>query len=177
MKLDSLKPLLDHDGPLTTVCMDVTRAEEAGDRELRSRWNGLRRRLEAAGTPRATIEAIAEVVLRPTHVPGLAGRFVVAAGDEIVYDRVLAAPPAHEEAFHDGAPALMPAVQAEEEAARYLLVEVDRSGADLTWSGTDTPAPEPAGDHIEGGHDVLHKVRSSGGWSSRRLRSRVEDSW
>lgn len=177
MKLDSLKPLLDHDGPLTTVCMDVTRAEEAGDRELRSRWNGLRRRLEAAGTPHPTIEAIAEVVLRPTHVPGPHGRFVVASGDEILYDRVLVSPPGHEEAFHDGVPALMPAVQAEEEAARYLLVEVDRSGADLTWSGTDTPVAEPAGDHIEGGHDVLHKVRSSGGWSHRRLRSRVEDSW
>jgi hypothetical protein len=177
MKLDSLKPLLDHDGPLTTVCMDVTRAEEAGDRELRSRWSGLRRRLEAAGTPHPTIEAIAEVILRPTHVPGPHGRFIVAAGDEILYDRVLAAPPVHEEAFHDGVPALMPAVQAEEEGARYLLVEVDRSGADLTWSGTDTPAAEPAGDHIEGGHDVLHKVRSSGGWSHRRLRSRVEDSW
>lgn len=177
MKLDSLKPLLDYDGPLTTVCLDVTRAEEAGDRELRSRWNGVRRRLEAAGTPPRTIEAIAEVVLRPTYVPGPHGRFVVASGARILYDRVLAGPPAREEALHDAVPALMPAVQAEEEAVRYLLVEVDRSGADLTWSGTDAFAHEPEGEHIEGGHDVLRKVRASGGWSHRRMRSRVEDSW
>src|SRR5665647_3043140 len=85
-------------------------------------------------------------------------------------------PPAREEAFHDGVPALMPAAQAEEDAVRYLLVEVDRSGADLTWSGTDTPAPEPDADHVEGGHDVLHKVRA-GGWSHRRMQSRAEDSW
>src|SRR5665648_829263 len=176
MKLDSLKPLLDHHGPLTTVCLDVTRAEEAGDRELRSRWNGLRKRLEAAGAPSETIDALADVVLRPTHVPGPHGRFVVASGARILYDRVLSGPPAREEAFHDGVPALMPAAQAEEDAVRYLLVEVDRSGADLTWSGTDTPAPEPDADHVEGGHDVLHKVRA-GGWSHRRTQSRAEDSW
>jgi len=176
MKLDSLKPLLDHVGPLTTVCLDVTRAEEAGDRELRGRWNGLRRALEHAGAPAATIEAIADVVLRPTHVPGPHGRFVVAEAGRVVYDRVLAGPPTREEAFHDGAPALMPAVQAEEEAVRYLLVEVDRAGADLSWSGIDAPEPE-VGERVEGGHDVLHKNRGTGGWSHRRMQSRVEDSW
>lgn len=176
MKLDSLKPLIDHTGPLTTVCLDVTRAEEAGDRELRSRWNALRRHLEQAGAPARTVEAIADVVLRPTHVPGPHGRFVVARGDEVIYDRVLAGPPVREEAFHDGVPALMPAVQAEEEAVRYLLVEVDRSGADLTWSGIAVPEPDGE-EHVEGGHDVLHKARATGGWSHRRLRSRVEDSW
>jgi hypothetical protein len=177
MKLDSLKPLLDHGGPLATVCLDATRAEEAGDRELRGRWSGLRRRLESAGAPQETIEAIAEVVLRPTHVPGPHGRFVVAAGAKVVYDRVLVAPPVREEAFYEGVPALMPAARAEEEAVRYLLVEVDRSGADLTWSGTDTPEPAAETDHVEGGHDVLHKARATGGWSHRRMRSRVEDSW
>lgn len=177
MKLDSLKPLLDHDGPLTTVALDVTRADEAGDRELRSRWNGLKRTLLAAGAPEDTLAALTDVVLRPTHVPGPHGRFVVASGDRILYDRVLAGPPVREEAFHDGVPALMPAAQAEDERVRYLLVEVDRSGADLTWSGTDVP--ETGGDadtHVEGGHDVLHKVRA-GGWSHRRMQSRVEDSW
>lgn len=177
MKLDSLKPLLDHDGPLTTVALDVTRADEAGDRELRSRWNGLKRTLLASGAPEETLAALTDVVLRPTHVPGPHGRFVVASGDRILYDRVLAGPPVREEAFHDGVPALMPAAQAEDERVRYLLVEVDRSGADLTWSGTDVP--ETGGDadqHVEGGHDVLHKVRA-GGWSHRRMQSRVEDSW
>ncbi|HMO10180.1 MAG TPA: hypothetical protein PKB06_01435, partial [Actinotalea sp.] len=30
MKLENLRPLLDHDGALTTVCLDVTKADEAG---------------------------------------------------------------------------------------------------------------------------------------------------
>src|SRR5690606_38915346 len=92
MKLDSLKPLLDHDGPLTTVSLDVTRPAEAGDRDIRSRWNGLRRTLEQQGTPGRTIDALADAVLRPTHVPGPHGRFVVASGEGILFDRVLASP-------------------------------------------------------------------------------------
>ncbi|MDO8107278.1 Vms1/Ankzf1 family peptidyl-tRNA hydrolase [Isoptericola sp. b441] len=171
MKLDSLRPLLDHDGPLTTVCMDVTRADEAGDREIRNRWSALKRALDHQKAPAETVDTIADVLLRPTHVPGPHGRFVVASGTEILFDRVLADAPVHEEAFHDGVPSLMPAAQAIDEAVRYLLVEIDRTGADLTWSGVDLPDEE-----VVGGHDVLHKARA-GGWSHRRIQTRAEDSW
>ncbi|GGB98235.1 baeRF2 domain-containing protein [Cellulomonas carbonis] len=176
MKLDSLKPLLHHGGPLTTVCLDVTRADEAGDREIRSRWNGLRRELEHRGAPGETLDAIQEVVLRPTHVPGPHGRYVVASRDEILFDHVLADPPVRDEAFHDGTPSLMPAVRAADEAVRYLLVEVDRAGADLSWSGVDSHDADTDLGHVEGGHDVLHKF-GGGGWSHRRFQERVEDSW
>ncbi len=177
MKLDSLKPLLHTDGPLTTVCLDVTRGDESsGDREVRSRWNGMRRTLEEAGAPAEALEAIEEVVLRPTHVPGPHGRYVVAQGGQVIFDRVLAAPPLHDEAFHDGAPSLSPAVMATDEAVRYLLVEVDRQGADLTWSGLQSTDPRGPTDHVEGGHDVLHKFQG-GGWAHRRFQMRVQDSW
>ncbi len=171
MKLDSLKPLLDHEGPLTTVCLDTTKADEVGDRELKSRWGGLRRTLEHQGAPVRTVTLLEDVALRPTHVPGPHGRFLVAAGEHILFERVLADAPAHQEARHDQVPALMPAAQAAEESVRYLLVEVDRHGADLTSSGIDMPD-----EHVEGGHDVMHKVRA-GGWSHRRMQARVEDSW
>ncbi|KGM13298.1 baeRF2 domain-containing protein [Cellulomonas bogoriensis] len=176
MKLDSLKPLLDRSGSLTTVSLDVTRAEDAGDRDIRSRWNGLRRQLESQGAPEGDLQALAEVVLRPTHVPGPHGRFVVAGEGEVLFDRVLADAPPRDEAYHDGIPALMPAAQAADEAVRYLLVEVDRSGADLSWSGSQSHAADQPMEAVEGGHDVLHKVRA-GGWSHRRMQSRVEDSW
>ncbi|MCV2396030.1 Vms1/Ankzf1 family peptidyl-tRNA hydrolase [Actinotalea sp. M2MS4P-6] len=171
MKLDSLKPLLDHEGALTTVCIDVTKPDEVGDREIRNRWGALKRSLEHQQAPPESVAAIAEVVLRPTHVPGPHGRFVVASGTEILFDRVLADAPAREEAFHAGVPSLMPAAQAIDEAVRYLLVETDRNGADLTWSGIDIPDEQ-----VVGGHDVMHKVHA-GGWSHRRMQTRVEDSW
>lgn len=182
MKLDSLKPLLHHDGPLTTVCLDVTRGDESsGDREVRSRWNGMRRSLEQAGAPDDTLAAIEEVVLRPTHVAGAHGRYVVAAQGRVLWDQVLPEPPSRDEAFHDGSPSLVPAVAALDEAVRYLLVEVDRSGADLRWSGVgqrdaDGRDERREVEHVEGGHDVLHKF-GGGGWSHQRFQARVQDSW
>jgi hypothetical protein len=176
MKLDSLKPLLHHDGPLTTVCLDVTRSEEAGGRDIRSRWNGLRRELEQHGAPGRTLEVMQELVLRPTHAPGRHGRYVVVSGEEVLFDHVLADPPVRDEAFHDGAPSLLPAVRAADEAVRYLLVEIDRAGADLTWSGTESHRPETDLGQVDGGHDVLHKFQG-GGWSHRRFQARVQDSW
>lgn len=177
MKLDSLKPLIHHDGPLTTVCLDVTRGDESGgDREVRSRWNGMRRALERDGAPAETLQAIEEVVLRPTHVPGPHGRYIVASGSRILMDRVLAEPPVRDEAFHDGAPSLSPAVMAADEAVKYLLVEIDRLGADLIWSDPDSHEPGDVVDHVEGGHDELHKF-GGGGWAHRRFQMRVQDSW
>ncbi len=177
MKLDSLKPLIHHDGPLTTVCLDVTRGDESsGDREVRSRWNGMRRELEHQGASAEALQAIEDLVLRPTHVPGPHGRYVVASGSRILMDRVLAAPPVRDEAFHDGAPSLSPAVMAADEAVRYLLVEIDRQGADLIWSDPDAREPGDVVDHVEGGHDELHKV-GGGGWAHRRFQMRVQDSW
>lgn len=176
MKLDSLKPLLHHDGPLTTVCLDVSRSEDVGDKEIRSRWNGLRRGLEQHGAPSRTLDLMQELVLRPTHVPGPHGRYLVVSGEQVLFDQVLADPPVRDEAFHDGSPSLLPAVRAADEAVRYLLVEIDRSGADLSWSGTDSHRPDTELGEVEGGHDVLHKYQG-GGWSHRRFQARVQDSW
>lgn len=180
MKLDALKALLDHDGPLTTVSMDVTRGDEVGDRDLRSRWQILRRALEVQGAPASTLDDLADLMLRQTHVPGPHGRLLVVgttpAGTDVILDRVLAAAPNRDEAVHDAVPPLLPAAQAIDEAVRYLLVEVDRSGADLTWSGVDLPVEE-MNDHVEGGHDLVHKVRTGDWWHSRRTAARIEDSW
>lgn len=177
MKLDSLKPLIHHDGLLTTVCLDATRGDESGgDREVRSRWNAMRRALEHDGAPAKTLDALEESVLRPTHIPGPHGRYLVASGTEILADWVLAEPPVRDEAFHDGAPSLSPAVMAIDEAVTYLLVEIDRIGADLLWSGPESHDAETPLDHVEGGHDVLHKF-GGGGWAHRRFQMRVQDSW
>ena len=177
MKLDSLKPLIHHDGPLTTVCLDATRGDEAGgDREVRSRWNGMRRTLEHLGSPPQTLDALQEAVLRPTHVPGPHGRYLVASGDRILFDRVLPQPPIRDEAFHDGVPSLAPAAMAADDSVRYLLVEINRLGADLVWSGPEADDATTVVDHVEGGHDVVHKF-GGGGWAHRRFQMRVQDSW
>src|SRR5699024_3558146 len=72
------------------------------------------------------------------------------------------------------APHLLPAARSLRFPAPYLVVDVDRAGADIRVIGTmgDTDASE----EVEGSQDLLHKVRG-GGWAHRRMQARVQDSW
>ena len=75
------------------------------------------------------------------------------------------------------APALLPAVRAADETVTYLLVAVDRNGADLTWAAGGTVRTEggPETETVDGGHDDVHKTREGG--LDRRSQTRAEDSW
>lgn len=176
MELHWLKPLLGRPAPFVTVHLDATRADAAGDEEVAGRWRALRRELERAGADRAVLDAIEERVTRPTGVTGPHGRVLIADATEVVVDRVLREPPAQSAAVLDDVPALLPAVRVADQSTRFLLVEIDRQGADLTWSD-GTGLRDAAKESVEGDHDVLHKVREGGGWAHRRMQVRAEDSW
>ncbi|MGV8976588.1 MAG: Vms1/Ankzf1 family peptidyl-tRNA hydrolase [Cellulomonas sp.] len=175
MELNWLKPLLGRPAPFTTVYLDATPAESAGSSEAADRWKAIRRELERQGAPAAVLDEIGDRVARPARVAGPHGRVLIADAEGVRVDRVLAEPPAQPLALCGPTPALLPAARAADESTRYLLVEVDRLGADLTWSeGSGLVGPPMAS--VEGGHDVLHK-NHDGGTSQRRLATRAEDSW
>ncbi|QTE30479.1 baeRF2 domain-containing protein [Pengzhenrongella sicca] len=176
MKLSWLKPLLGRTGPFTTVYLDATRADSAGENEAAERWKGLRRDLEHAGAPGPVLDEIGERVAHPTRVPGPHGRVLIADTSGVRVDRVLAEPPARSVARHGDVPDLLPAVRAADQSVDYLLVEVDRLGADVYACDLTGRLAGGAHDVIEGGHDVVHKVRE-GGMSDRRMQTRAEDSW
>lgn len=177
MELHWLKPLLGRPAPFITVLIDATRADASGDEEVAGRWRSLRRDLERAGASTDVLDALEQEVTRPTGVAGPHGRVLVADSQEVVIDRVLREPPARSTAVLDDVPVLMPAVRVADQATRFLLVEVDRQGADLTWSdGSGMRSAER--ETVEGDHDVLRKVKETGdGWASRRVQMRAEDSW
>ncbi|WP_407342274.1 Vms1/Ankzf1 family peptidyl-tRNA hydrolase [Pengzhenrongella phosphoraccumulans] len=176
MKLQWLKPLLGRSGPFTTVYLDATRADSAGESEAVDRWRGLRRELEHAGAPVGVLASLEEAVERPTWVSGPHGRVLIADVDGVCVDRVLADPPARSVAVYEAVPALLPAVRAADQTVDYLVIEVDRQGADLLWPGPSGQVGEVLHDVIDGGHDVVHKMRE-GGMSHRRMQTRAEDSW
>ncbi|WP_298460655.1 hypothetical protein [uncultured Cellulomonas sp.] len=177
MKLDWLKPLLGRTGPFTTVYVDATRNDPSGETEVLDRWKGLRRDLERQGAPQPVLEEIEDVITRPTRVAGAHGRVLIADAEGVRIDRVLADPPDRNSATHGPVPALLPAARAADEAVSYLLVEVNRQGADLHWS--DDAGRLEAGDHevVEGDHDELRKVKTGGGWHHDHSQNRAEDSW
>ncbi|KQT01057.1 baeRF2 domain-containing protein [Cellulomonas sp. Leaf395] len=177
MDLHWLKPLLGRPSPFTTVYLDATRTGANADAEAADRWRGVRRSLERDGASAGVLDDIAELVSVPTGVRGPHGRVVVADADGVVVDRVLSEPPARSHAVFGPAPALLPAVRAADETVTYLLVAVDRNGADLTWAAGGTVRTEggPETETVDGGHDDVHKTREGG--LDRRSQTRAEDSW
>ena len=177
MDLHWLKPLLGRPSPFTTVYLDATRIGANADAEAVDRWRAVRRTLERDGAPAGVLDRIGEVVSVPTGVRTPHGRVVVADANDVVIDRVLSEPPAQSYAVVGPAPALLPAVRAADETVDYLLVEVDRNGADLTWmtGGAGRVEGGPETETVDGGHDDVHKTRESG--LARRGQTRAEDSW
>ncbi|NUU18743.1 hypothetical protein HP550_15940 [Cellulomonas humilata] len=177
MDLHWLKPLLGRPAPFTTVYLDATRHGATGDAEAADRWRAVRRSLERDGAPAWVLDQIADVVSVPTGVRAPHGRVIVADAQGVVVDRVLSEPPAQSHAVFGPAPALLPAVRAADETVSYLLVEVDRNGADLTWAAGGTVRTEggPETETVDGGHDDVHKTREGG--LDRRSQTRAEDSW
>ncbi|WP_029289410.1 hypothetical protein [Cellulomonas sp. HZM] len=176
MDLHWLKPLLGRPSPFTTVFLDATRAESAGDTGVEDRWRSLRRQLERDGAAAGVLDEIGDLVTVPTGARGPHGRIVVADADGVVVDRVVAEAPAQSAAVHGPLPALLPAVRAADEEVRALLVVVDRTGADLVTRSVGGGAEaEPTTEQVEGGHDDVHKTREGG--LDRRSQTRAEDSW
>lgn len=179
MQIDWLTSLLPADEDVVTIVLDATRESEAGAQAVLTRWRDLRRTLEAEGAPADAVDAIHERIQVPTHVSGEHGRVIVAGSAGVLVDRALAGAPATDEAIVcRGGAAAFALARVADETVRYLLVEIDRSGADLTLyenaaldlsldDGTST---------VEGGHDVLNKVRAQG-MATRRIQARAEDSW
>jgi len=175
MDLHWLKPLLGRPSPFTTVFLDATRAESAGEAEAVDRWRALRRSLERDGASASVLDEIADLVAVPANRRGPQGRAIIADADGVVVDRVLSEPPTHSVAVHGPIPALLPAIRSADEEVDVLVVAADRTGADLTRKTCGAGAGQPQVEHVEGGHDDVHKSREGG--LERRSQTRAEDSW
>jgi len=174
MHLTQLQSATTAQGPFTSAHLDVTRTGPPPDNELRLRWAAVRRDLHDQGAPDDAIEAVGERVLSATGRHGEAARSVVAGVEGVLLDRLLPNRPARDCGVYGPVPDLVPIARAIDSSLTYLLVEVDRSGADL--SVVDSLAGQLEEHGVEGGHDELHKV-AGGGVAQRRYQNRVEDSW
>ncbi len=174
MHLHWLKPLLGRPGPFVTVLLDATPSEVAGESTIVERWRSVRRELERDGAPAAALDAISEHVVVPDGRRAPRGRVIVADADGVLVDRALRLSPARNRGVVGPAPDIGPLVRAAEDSVDLLLVVVDRTGADLYWSGGTDPV-DASPEVVEGGHDEVHKLRE--GPLGRRGQTRAEDSW
>ncbi|WP_459643220.1 baeRF2 domain-containing protein [Kineococcus sp. NUM-3379] len=176
MRLDWLKPATEDAGTYVSLVFDATRDDANGAHEIDLRWQDARDQLARAGAPAAALDAVAEVAVQPTGVGGRVGRAVVATESGVVIDRLLPEPPVREESTAGPVPNLMPLVRSLADDVHYVLVELDRVGADITVAHSSSPDTEPEQHTVDGDHDLLHKIRG-GGWAHLRFQYRVQDSW
>lgn len=191
MKLPWLKSALEQDGPFLSIYFDTTRMTENAASEIANRWAHLREKVETEGAPKKLLSEIEDSILRPSSVGGRHGRAIIASGDTIIIDRALPAPPDQDAGAYGDKPLLLPLLRLTPHAIRQLLIEVDRAGADLHLRAATDPSIARSSEDlgadgsVDGGHDELHKSRTSGadsgqsgkGWRSDNFEARVEDSW
>ena len=172
---DTLEPLREAAPRFVTVTLDVTRRDPASEDDLRLRWREAASELERRGVDRAVRSALEDIALAPTGMGGDTTRTVVAGPDgQVLLDAVLPGRPGRPGVVVGPVPDVRAIVSADNAHVGHVVLRLDRTGADMEVVG-------PLGLHeqdveVDGDHDVIHKP-SAGGWSQRRIQSRVEDSW
>jgi hypothetical protein len=145
----------------------------------RVRWDSLRRTVEQAGAPAAVLDAVDGLVPEAHHLGATLAVIADAGGVRHVAHHP--EPPATDR-WHVGAlPALGPLLGWEHEAIPYLVVLVDRAGADIVSGVGPAVAGQPAADAVTVGaadhSDPELRKSAPGGWSQRRYQQRAENLW
>jgi hypothetical protein len=136
IRLDSFTELLATPGRYATAFLDATRSKELGPQEVDTRWRDLRRSFEELGADEATLAAMQAAVGGHADVAGPHGQLLVGSGGTVLLDVALPDPPVQQIARLAPLPHLMPMVAQLGRQVPYVLVLVDRTGADVSVHGT-----------------------------------------
>jgi hypothetical protein len=170
--LSDLAPLVGREGPFLSLYL-VTEADvENAAQRAETRWRSARRDLAEQGTPEAVLEQI-DAIVPDAHREGecLA---VIGDAEELLHVEHGTAIGPYDEARWGALPHLVPIVGWRQSSPPYVVVLIDRTGADLF--GFARELPDAIHREVEGEHDEIRKV-APGGWSQRRYQERAEDSW
>jgi hypothetical protein len=174
MDLTFLSPLYEAPGPVASVYLDSSRAEESGAQEIDLRWRSAREQLADAGADDATLDAIEAVVGQHRDVPGRTGQVVFAKEGQVLLDRALAQPPRREIARWSALPHVMPLLAQAGSVVPHVIVLADRIGAEVTAVGANRE--NLAIREVTGQKEYARKV-GAGGWSQQRFQHTAEETW
>jgi hypothetical protein len=167
--------------PFVTVYLATEAAVEQAAQQSELRWKTLRRELEGAGAPEATLSAIDPLVPDAHHE----GRTLAVIGDAagIRLVRHEPEPPARDAGWVAPLPRVGPLLEWAQAAVPHLVVLADRAGADIiafsrpaAASGTGATADVVTVGEDTGADPELRKS-NPGGWSQRRYQNRAENLW
>ncbi|MET7998104.1 Vms1/Ankzf1 family peptidyl-tRNA hydrolase [Amycolatopsis sp. NPDC005232] len=171
MDTTGLRPLTTTTGPFVSVHFDESHDTADAAKLLRLRLREIEAALTEQGADAPSVAAILRTVEAGTPPVGRAGRSVIAAHGEVVADHRLAAPPATQEVRYSDLPYFLPVITHSADAPEYLVVLVDRVGANVEVHHTDGTTREET---VQGRDDEVHKART-GGVDHRDLQHRIEE--
>jgi hypothetical protein len=166
-----LRQLVDSDSWFATIALPAPSRTEDAARRLEVTWSNARRQLSDRWSPERLAELDA-VMADVEHDRGEA-IVVVAAIDGPVLVEALDEPIHHLAVGEGPLPRLATVIEGRQRAIAHVVVETDRTGADIiAFDGASVIAEE----QVEGDTEHIHRGRF-GGWSHRRFQQRAENTW
>lgn len=174
MRTGQLKPLYARlDEPFVTIWGDTTNVDPDAPRETGLRWQALMSEVAAQGAEADELEPLRTVV-GPAPVGGEQSQMLVGQGGRVLLNEHLPVQPALPVARRGSLPHLLPWLVARSQRMPYLLVLIDRIGADV--SVRDLLFGEAERIRQDGKDHPITKV-ATGGWAQPRYHRRTENLW
>ncbi len=172
VQLDDLTRLASAEGPFVTVAMPTPSELDDAEHRLEIRWKNARRELEAS---RSTADDLAELDALVTTLPhdGGASLVLFRAADGTTLAEFLDEPVRESVVAESVLPRFALVIEGRQRTLPHLVVEADRSGADiLAFDGGRALGTE----QVDGDTEHIHRGHP-GGWSQRRFQQRAENTW
>ena len=159
--------------PIATIYLPMPSATEDAAQQFDIRRRNVPSELAEAGADEELISVVSEALAEHQHGDG-AALLLVADAEQVLINRTLSRPISQPLVHVGPAPALLPALRAEQDDLFHVAVLLDRSGGDV-WIRSHLGESEQTAE-VDG--DDLHLQRSHpGGWSQRRFQQRAENAW
>jgi release factor family 2 len=173
MRLETLRPLYDHQPPFASVYLDMSRNTERAVGEIPRRWNAVAEQLADQGCDPTTIARLGTAIREHPARPGRHGLAAFAADREVLLVEEVPNPLPTPVGTIGPLPDVMPLVIQRGRQVPYLRVVVDHVGADLDGA---TAGGLTRGAAVHGDETGVHKAQP-GGWSQPRYQRRAENTW
>lgn len=175
MELQRLAALYADPGPFASAYVEVSRAQEDGDRLAELQARAARDELVAQGCPEELAQQVADTLATSTHEGGTVSRCVVATERGVLLDELTHRHRAQPVAAYDVLPDLGAWLADETLLVPHIFVLVDHRGGSVTTFASDVTHPDAAAEVTKADPDE-HKFHG-GGWGHLRYQHNTENVW
>lgn len=172
MDMSDYRELATSPGTFASVYLDASHNTEDAEHALQLRVMGVHEELTSLGADEATVTAVRDAALTGPKPVGRAGRALIVSARRVLVDRVLPQPPATPIVRFSSTPYLLPLIAQAMPPVPYVVVLVDRLGADLR--GYVSQGELATTVRVLGHDHPIHKVGGTG-WTHLKMQHRVEN--